>query len=229
MKLLVIDDNQALVRSLKDFLDKTIVVSSAATAKEGLWRACTEECDIIVLDVMLPDGLGTDVCREIRAADITTPIIALSGVTDVKTRVELLNIGADDYLMKPFSLLELRARIFAQLRRTSNNGTNGTLLTAGDLTLDLASRHVQRAGKEINLRRKEFDILAYLLRNQGQVVTRSMIFDHVWESDKDYWHNTIDVHIKRLRDKIDRPFKEPLIRTAYGVGYVLSEHKQYIN
>ena len=226
MKLLVIDDNQPLVRSLKDFLGKSIVVTSAATAKEGLWRACTEECDIIVLDVMLPDGLGTDICREIRAAHITTPIIALSAVAEVKTRVELLNAGADDYLTKPFSLLELRARIYAQLRRTYNNGINGTQLKAGDLVLDLASRHVQRAGQDINLRRKEFDILAYLLRNQGQVVTRAMIFDHVWESGKDYWHNTIDVHIKRLRDKVDRPFKEPLIRTAYGVGYVLNEHKQ---
>lgn len=223
MKLLVIDDNRALVRSLKDFLGKDFLIDSATTAKEGLWQATTAASDVIVLDLGLPDGLGSDVCREIRAANIATPIIVLSAVTDVKSRVELLSIGADDYLMKPFSLLELRARVLALMRRTPDSIFGAGKLSVGDLTIDLGGRRVQRAGRDIPLRRKEFDILTYLIRNRGQAVTRTMIFDHVWESDKTCWNNTIDVHIKHLRDKIDRPFSEPLIRTAYGVGYVLND------
>lgn len=222
MKLLIIDDNRALLRSLKDFLGKDFIIDAVATAKEGLWRACNADSDVIILDLGLPDGHGSDVCRDIRAAKVTTPIIVLSAATSVKSRVELLSIGADDYLMKPFSMLELRMRLFVLVRRTSGSTQSGTVITAGDLALDLGSRRAQRAGREIELRRKEFDILAYLVRNQGQAVTRTMIFDHVWEADKDCWHNTIDVHIKHLRDKIDRPFDTPLIKTAYGIGYVLS-------
>lgn len=222
MKLLVIDDNRALIRSLKDFLGKDFVVEATGTAAEGLNLATTTHNDVIVLDIGLPDGLGSDVCRQIREADITTPILILSAVNSVQSRVELLNSGADDYLMKPFSLAELRARLFALLRRAPHE-YDGNLLTFGDLTMDVSRRVVQRAGKDISLRRKEFDILEYLLRNRGKAVTRTMIFNHVWESDQNRWHNTVDVHIKHLRDKIDRPFGRPLIKTAYGIGYVLED------
>jgi len=223
MKLLVIDDNLALIKSLKDFLGEDFVIDYATTARTGLEQAVAATNDIIILDISLPDGLGSDVCREIRAAKITTPIIVLSAAADIRSRVELLGLGADDYLIKPFSLLELRARLFALIRRAGDGEHGGTVLKAGDLVMDLGTRRVQRAGNEIKLRRKEFDILTYLMRNRGQTVTRTMIFDHAWESNKDCWHNTIDVHIKHLRDKVDRPFSEPLIKTAYGIGYVLDD------
>lgn len=221
MKLLVIDDNPALVRSLKDFLGKEFVIDAVGTAKEGLQAAKNAVSDIIILDLGLPDGSGMDVCRKIRAGKTATPILVLSADNNIRNRVELLNSGADDYLVKPFSLLELRARLFALMRRLPN-GHNPNILTVANLTLDLGNRRVERAGREIVLRRKEFDILEYLVRNNGQVVTRTMILDHVWETDKDRWHNTVDVHIKHLRDKVDRPFGTPLIKTAYGIGYVLN-------
>ncbi|HUB93514.1 MAG TPA: response regulator transcription factor [Verrucomicrobiae bacterium] len=221
MKLLVIDDNRALIRSLRDFLGKDYVVDSAETAKKGLQRTFVGNYDVIILDICLPDELGNNVCRKIRKAGVTTPIIVLTAQNAVLSRVELLNSGADDYLTKPFSLLELRARLHALFRRAPA-GYHASLSFA-DLTLDIGKRHVQRAGQDIHLRRKEFDILEYLVRNSGQVVTRAMIIDHVWESDADRWNNTVDVHIKHLRDKIDRPFNTPLIKTAYGVGYVMND------
>jgi DNA-binding response OmpR family regulator len=223
MKILVIDDNVALVRSLKDFLSNDFIVDTARTAEEGLRQVMTGNSDIIILDIGLPDGLGSDVCRKIREAGITTPILILSGVSSIQSRVELLNSGADDYLIKPFSLAELRARIAALTRRMPAEYKATTTLTLGDLTMDLNKRQVKRAGREIELRRKEFDILEYLVRNKGKAVTRTMIFNHAWESDKSRWHNTVDVHIKHLRDKVDRPFGTPLIKTAYGVGYVLND------
>ena len=222
MKLLIIDDNRALTRSLKEHLRKDFVIDTASTAEEGLHQATISNCDAILLDLGLPDKLGSEVCKQIREAGIKTPIIILTGVNTVQSRVELLNIGADDYLAKPFALAELRARLRAVMRRLPNTYDN-TVLKVGDLVIDIDRRRVERAGKEVTLRRKEFDILEYLARNSGRAVTRAMIFDHVWESGKDGWHNTVDVHIKHLRDKIDRPFDVPLIKTAYGIGYVLDD------
>jgi two-component system OmpR family response regulator len=222
MKLLVIDDNRALVRSLRDFLSKDFVIDAASNLKDGFRLATTTANDVIVLDISLPDGLGSDLCKQVRAAGITTPILILTAVDNVQSRVDLLNNGADDYLIKPFSLAELRARLFALMRRAPA-GYNTTKLTFMDLVMDVGKRQVQRDGHDIVLRRKEFDILEYLLRNKGHAVTRTMIFNHVWESDKDRWHNTVDVHIKHLRDKVDRPFGTPLIKTAYGIGYVIDD------
>jgi len=222
MKLLIVDDNRALTRSLKEFLGKDFVIEMAGTAKEGLHLATTSNCDLILLDLGLPDGSGADVCRSIRAAGITVPIIILTAMNNVQSRVELLNMGADDYLTKPFALAELRARVGALMRRIPNTYTS-TVLTVRDLVIDLERRSVRRADQNIVLRRKEFDILEYLARNSGRAVTRDMIFDHVWESGKETWHNTVDVHIKHLRDKVDRPFDVPLIKTAYGIGYVLDD------
>jgi two-component system, OmpR family, response regulator len=222
MKLLVIDDNRALIRSLRDFLSKDFVIDAANSIRDGLRLATSTANDVIVLDISLPDGLGSDLCKQVRMAGITTPILVLTAVDNVQSRVDLLNNGADDYLIKPFSLAELRARLFALLRRAPA-AYNTTRLTFGDLVMDVGKRQVKRQGHDIILRRKEFDILEYLLRNKGHAVTRTMIFNHVWESDKDRWHNTVDVHIKHLRDKVDRPFETPLIRTAYGIGYVIDD------
>jgi two-component system OmpR family response regulator len=170
----------------------------------------------------LPDMAGYDICKDIRSSGSEVPILILTGNKDLGSRVGMLNAGADDYLVKPFSVAELRARLNALLRRAPAK-FGPDMLAVQDLVLDPNRREVERGGKRITLRRKEFDILEYLVRNKGRAVTRSMIFDHVWESTSEKWSNTVDVHIKYLRDKIDRPFAVPLIKTAYGVGYMIDD------
>ena len=222
MKLLLIEDNRTLADSLKKQLGKSFVVDSVRTGEEGMQRALAGGQDVIVLDLSLPDKSGYDVCRSIRLAQVNTPIIILTGAADVTSRVTLLNAGADDYLTKPFSVAELRARLGALLRRSPTT-ISSEVFKVRDLMLDPHRRRVERAGTVITLRRKEFDILEYLVRNRGRPVTRSMILDHAWDGTKDTWNNTVDVHIKHLRDKIDRPFGSPLIKTAYGIGYMIDD------
>ena len=223
MKLLLIEDNRQLTASLKEQLSGSFVVDIANTADEGLRQAFSGEHDIIILDLHLPDKNGYEVCKTLRVNHITTPVLILTGESDVKSRVNLLNGGADDYLTKPFSLEELKARVGAILRRAPATYNNNGILIVHDLIIDPGRRRVVRSGVDIPLRRKEFDILEYLVRNRGRAVTRAMILDHAWDSNKDTWHNTVDVHIKHLRDKIDRPFKTPLIKTAYGIGYMIDD------
>lgn len=222
MKLLLIEDSKSLTDGLKKQLGKSFVIDAVRTGEEGLQRALDSGQDIIVLDLSLPDKSGLEICKAIRQANIGTPILILTGTSDITSRVTLLNAGADDYLTKPFSVAELRARIGALLRRAPLTAPQEAYRVA-DLVVDPYRRKVQRAGVTINLRRKEFDILEYLIRNRGRPVTRAMILDHAWDGSKESWNNTVDVHIKHLRDKIDRPFKTPLIKTAYGIGYVLDD------
>jgi DNA-binding response OmpR family regulator len=222
MKVLLIEDNRSLADGLKKQLGKTFIVDAVRTGEEGLQRALVGGQDIIILDLALPDKNGYDVCRSIRLAQVDTPILILTGAADITSRVNLLNGGADDYVNKPFSVSELKARLGALLRRPPSAVDSDTL-SVQDLTIDPHRRRVERAGKPIILRRKEFDILEYLMRNRGRPVTRSMILDHAWDGSKDTWNNTVDVHIKHLRDKIDRPFGTPLIKTAYGIGYMIDD------
>lgn len=222
MKILLIEDNQALAQGLKKQLGKSFIIDTANTGEAGLQRALAGGQDVIILDLSLPDKNGYDVCRSIRLGNIDTPIIILTGAADITSRVTLLNAGADDYLTKPFSVAELRARLGALLRR-SPNPSSGEIFSVRDLTIDPHRRRVHRKGKPILLRRKEYDILEYLMRNRGRPVTRAMILDHAWDGTRDSWNNTVDVHIKHLRDKIDRPFGAPLIKTAYGIGYMIDD------
>ncbi len=222
MKLLLIEDSWLLIDSLKRHLSKRFVVDVAQTGKEGLRHIESGEHDLVILDLTLPDMGGLAVCRSIRSAKNSVPILILTGVKEYETRVELLNAGADDYVTKPFNIAELEARVRALLRRGSKAHSSG-LLQVGDLVLDPSRRQVTRGGKAIELRRKEFDILEYLVRNAGHAVTRPMILSHVWEAGKQGWNNTVDVHIKHLRDKVDRPFGAPLIKTAYGIGYLVED------
>ncbi len=222
MKLLLIEDNRTLAEGLKKQLGKSFIVDAVRTGEEGLQRAMNGGQDIIILDLSLPDKNGYDVCRAIRLANIPTPIIILTGASDVTSKVTLLNAGADDFLTKPFSVAELRARLGALLRRPVA-AMSTEVFTVQDLIVDPQRRRVERAGTQIQLRRKEFDILEYLMRNRGRPVTRSMILDHAWDGTKDTWNNTVEVHIKHLRDKIDRPFDKPLIKTAYGIGYMIDD------
>lgn len=225
MKLLCIEDNVELIESLNHFLTSGAKVDSATKGQDGLALANKNNYDAIILDLGLPDISGLDVCMKLRQANIQTPILILSGTQDANTKVTLFEAGADDFLTKPFAIAELRARLFALLKR--GNFIPGTgnvqLLKVGNLTLDPLSQRVERSGKAIRLRRKEFEILEYLMRNRNSIVTRSMIMDNVWDSDSSSWNSTINVHIKRVRDKVDRPYKRKLIKTAYGLGYTIND------
>lgn len=220
MKILFIEDNRLLTDSLKSLLNKMYIVDFVRTGREGIEKAHSITYNLILLDLGLPDMNGLDVCRELRAAHIIAPILILTVQKDPQTSVKLLNSGADDYLTKPFNGEVLKARIAALLRR-GQEMHDEKIVGVDDLTVNITRRQVWRAGISIALRRKEFDILEYLITNHGRALTRSMILDHVWEAGTEGWNNTVDVHIKHLRDKIDRPFGKSLIKTAYGIGYMV--------
>ncbi len=218
MKLLLIEDTAAIVTRMKAFLRPQYIVEAVKTGEEAIEMAQRTVYDAIILDLGLPDIPGLVVCQRLRDLPSNAPILVVTGDDRLISRVSLLNAGADDFIIKPFHADEFKARLTAVLRRPAILKDPDTL-TCLDLVMDTARRQVTRAGTTITLRRKEFDILEYLLRNHGRVVTREMILNHVWDSTKDTWGSVVDVHIKRLRDKIDRPFAVPLIKTAYGLGY----------
>jgi DNA-binding response OmpR family regulator len=222
MKILYIDDNRLLIESVKKHLQSTYTVDAEHTGREGIEKARSVNYAVILLDLGLPDMNGLDVCKALRSFEISTPVLILTIQKDPLTSVKLLNCGADDYLTKPFNSDVLKARIAALLRRRQELQEE-TVIRIDDLTVNVSRRQVWRSGVNISLRRKEFDILEYLANNRGRILTRSMILDHVWESGTEGWNNTVDVHIKLLRDKIDRPFGGSLIKTAYGIGYTLSD------
>jgi len=222
MKILYIDDNRLLIDSVKDLLNTTYTVDFTCTGQEGIEKARAIDYSLILLDLGLPDISGFEVCRELRNAQVTTPIIILTVQKDPSTSVQLLNCGADDFVTKPFNSDVLQARIAALLRRGQDMRAE-KVITIGDLSVNITRRQVIRAGVVISLRRKEFDILEYLAANHGRALTRTMILDHVWESGTEGWNNTVDVHIKHLRDKVDRPFDRQLIKTAHGIGYMLDD------
>lgn len=221
MQLLLVDDNAALTWRLQRHLGKHFNVQVAQSGREGQRLAELRQFDAIILDLGLPDINGEEVCAALRKQNISAPILVLTAEDGLDSKVRLLEKGADDYLTKPFEALELTARINALLRRRRTIQPS-LLLQVGDLTIDSHRRVVKRAGKPISLRRKEFDILEYLAKHQGTIVTQTMILDYIWDDiDKNTWSNTIRVHIKNLRDKIDKPFDKTLLKTARGVGYIL--------
>jgi DNA-binding response OmpR family regulator len=224
MKILFIDDNRLLAESVKKALNSTYLVDYECTGREGIEKARSVKYSVLLLDLGLPDMNGFEVCKALRSANITTPVLILTVQKDPQTSVKLLNCGADDFLTKPFNSEVLKARIAALLRR-SQELHQEKVIKVDDLTVNISRRQAWRSGVNIPLRRKEFDILEYLVSNHGRVLTRSMILDHVWESGTEGWNNTVDVHIKHLRDKVDRPFARSLIKTAYGVGYMLNDTK----
>lgn len=220
MKLLIIEDNPRLSKRMKQQLQKWYVIEVAQTGDEGLRLASTDIFDLIMLDLGLPDTPGLVVCQQIRAVSRDTPILVVTGIDTTASRVELLEAGADDYITKPFDPLELTARINALMRRRKR-GENIALITIGDLEINPARRTVNRAGIPITLRKKEFDILEYLASHAGSVVPRHMIINHAWPVTSKGWVGSIDVHIKQLRDKVDKPFSYPIIKTSYGIGYMV--------
>lgn len=220
MRILIVEDHKDIAESIKEELRPTYAVDICTTGRDGSYQARTNEYDLIILDITLPDISGIDVCHQIRADGITTPILMLTGEAEVESKVIALDTGADDYLTKPFNFDELSARIRALMRRAQDAMTSNKI-TVDDLILDTAQRTVTRGHKIIKLRRKEFDLLEYMMRNAGKVLTRSMILEHVWDNNVDFFTNAIDVHVKYLRDQIDRPFKKKLIKTVHGLGYTL--------
>ncbi len=196
-------------------------VDFATTGADARWMAEAVTYEAIVLDVMLPDGDGFGVCAAFRAAEIWTPVLMLTARDAVEDRVAGLDAGADDYLLKPFSFAELEARLRALVRR--GRPERPPVLAAGDLRLDPAARRVSRGGVEIELSRKEFDLLELLLRRAGEAVSRYELLEHGWDFAYDNRSNVIDVHVKRLREKIDRPFGRRSLETVRGVGYRLRE------
>ncbi len=218
MRALVIDDEETIRAMLADNLRaQCFAVDTAADGMEGSYLARTNSYDIIILDNMLPQKSGITVCQEIRRTGHTTPIIVLSVLSDTWRKIDFLNSGADDYLLKPFSFEELLARIRALMRRPAE--MEGDVLSIDDLTINTKQQRVMRDGKGIYLTRKEFMLLAYLMRNQGSVLSRAMIMEHVWDMTNDPFSNTIESHILSLRKKLDTVPERKLIHTVPGRGY----------
>lgn len=221
MKILLIeDDARTAAFILKGLKQAGFTTVHAEDGKTGLFKAKTEEFDLAVIDIMLPVMDGFSVIEKIRAAKITTPIIILSAKNAVEDKIRGLQLGSDDYLAKPFSFSELLARIQALLRR-ANTTSDPTTLTVADLTIDLLSHRVTRGNVRIDIQPLEFQLLEYLVRNTGRVVSKTMIMEHVWEYNFDPQTNVVEARVCRLRDKIDKPFERKLIHTVRGFGYVL--------
>ncbi|HEV3164009.1 MAG TPA: response regulator transcription factor [Isosphaeraceae bacterium] len=222
MRVLVVEDNPDMGPYLEQGLrEQGFAVDLVTDGRQGVEYAASGVYDLLILDRMLPGRDGLDVLRKLRAAGIQTPAIFVTAKSAVTDRVEGLDAGADDYLVKPFSFAELLARIRVVLRRGPE--AVPTVLKVADLLLDPGSRTVERGGERIELSAKQFALLHYLMRHAGQVVSRTMIQEHVWNYAFDGLTNVVDVHISRLRNKVDRGFDRPLIHTLRGVGYVLRE------
>jgi two-component system OmpR family response regulator len=223
MRVLVIeDDPQTLDYVVRGLEEAGHIVEAASNGKEGLFQALEQSFDVLVIDRMLPELDGLSVIQTLRSSEKTTPILILSALGEVDDRVEGLRKGGDDYLVKPFAFSELLARLEALVRRGDAEVVE-THLQVGDLEMDLLKREVRRAGEKIELQPREYRLLEYLVRHAGQVVTRTMLLEKVWDYHFDPQTNVIDVHVSRLRSKIDKGFDTPLIHTVRGAGYVLRQ------
>jgi two-component system OmpR family response regulator/two-component system copper resistance phosphate regulon response regulator CusR len=220
VNILIIEDDPVLGRALRQGLEESgHMCEWNRSGLRGLEQALAQKSDAIVLDRMLPDVPGLDVLRRLRLQGVRTPVLILTALGSIAERVEGLHHGADDYLVKPFAFPELLARLTAITRRSLQ--LSSQQLTAGPLTLDLGARRVTRDGLDISLTPTEFSLLEFLMRNAGQVVTRRMLCEHLWDADWEGVTNLIEVHVNRLRAKIDRDFETPLLQTVRGRGYVL--------
>ena len=222
MHVLVIEDDAQLAGYLcKAFGETGAVVDHTGDGRDGLLLAAANDYDVLIIDRMLPSLDGLSILRTLRGSGDRTPVLVLSALGDVDDRVEGLRAGGDDYLVKPFAFSELHARIEALLRRSTPGDGPITRFRVSDLEMDLLTREVYRAGQPVQLQPREFRLLEYLLRHTGQVVTRTMLLEHVWDYHFDPQTNVIDVHISRLRAKIDKGFDRPLLHTVRGAGYIL--------
>ncbi len=223
MRILLIEDDLKLASFiLKGFKEAGFAVDHCADGEDGLHMDLNETYDAAIVDIMLPKLDGFSLIDELRRRKITTPVIILSAKRSVEDRIKGLQTGSDDYLVKPFSFAELLARVQALIRRASGTAEPNTLVV-GDLSMDLRTRKVMRGEKKIDLPPLEFSLLEYLMRNAGNVVSKTMIMEHVWDYNFDPQTNVVEVRICKLRDKIDNDFEKKLIHTVYGAGYVLEQ------
>lgn len=228
MRLLVVEDEPSLLKTIaKRLKEKGYSVDTAKNGKDGLAFAEAGDYDGIILDIMLPIIDGLTILKKLRANKVLAPVLLLTARDAIQDRVEGLDLGADDYLVKPFSFDELLARIRALLRRQGEN--REVVLGIGDLTLDTTTHVATRKGKNIELTTKEYAVLEYLLRNKEQLLTKSQIIEHVWDYSFDYNSNIVEVYIRYLRRKIDDDFEPKLIHTMRGSGYILKEQNERSN
>jgi len=223
MRILIVEDEHKIAQSIKKGLElEHYAVDLSFTGDEGFDFATTEEYDLIILDVLLPGMNGIEICKSLREKQIHTPILMLTAKGQVHEKVEGLNAGADDYLTKPFAFEELLARIRALTRRPKNH--TGSVLSVGDLSVNTLTYEVKRGDTPIQLSHKEYALLEYMVRHQGQVLTKDRIMSHVWSYDSDILPNTVEVYVGYLRNKIDKKFpnQKPLIYTVRGFGYRVS-------
>lgn len=222
MRILLIEDDEAVARHLvKGLKESGHNVDHAGNGRDGLFMSASERFDVIIVDRMLPGGIdGLGIIEALRRTGNATPVLILSALATIDERVKGLKAGGDDYLTKPFAFAELLARLDALTRRASTSAID-TRLAVGDLEMDLLSREVKRSGQAIDLQPREFSLLEYLMRHAGQVVTRTMLLESVWDYHFDPQTNVIDVHISRLRQKIDKGFERPLLHTVRNAGYMI--------
>jgi two-component system, OmpR family, response regulator len=224
MRILIIEDDKDVADYIhKGLRESGYVVDHSADGREGLFLATTETYDLIILDRMLPNVDGLVILKTLRGVGNNVPVIILSALSEVDDRVQGLKAGSDDYIIKPFAFTELLARLEALLRRHHGETETVTKLYAADLEVDLLARTVKRGNTKINLQAREFGLLEYLLRHKGQIVTRTMLLENVWHYHFDPQTNVIDVHISRLRRKIDDDFSMALIKTVRGAGYTIDD------
>ena len=220
MKILIVEDDKKILSFLqKGFREHSFTVDPAADGREAFFLATSQQYDCMILDIMLPNMDGFELVRKVRERGVDTPVIFLTAKDAVEDRVKGLELGGDDYMVKPFAFSELLARVRAITRRGKTE--DPTLLTAGDLTLNVTKRIVKRSDRDINLTPTEFNLLQYLMEKKTEVVTRTMLAENVWGYFFDPMTNVIDVHITNLRKKIDLDDLNPLIHTVRGVGYIL--------
>lgn len=225
MRILIVEDDQSLHRIIKRRLsEEGYAVDGCFDGEDALYYMESQAYDCVILDWMLPKKDGVILLREFRDKGYLTPVLMLTAKDSITDRVEGLDAGADDYLTKPFAYDELSARVRALLRRNTESKSNK--LQLADLTMDLLMHRVVRNHQEITLTSREYALLEYFLRNQGQVLTRSQIADHVWNYDFDYDSNVVDVYVRYLRNKIDKGFAYPLLHTIRGYGYVLKDENE---
>ncbi len=223
MYVLVVEDDERVARIVaRGLMEAGNRVEVSHDGLDGLQRGLSGAYDIVVLDILLPQMDGLTVCRNLRKQRVRTPILMLTARDSVPDKVRGLDAGADDYLVKPFSMDELHARIRALVRRAAEEPDDQALHVA-DLTLDLGARVARRGGQTIELTTKEFEVLEYLMRHRGQVLTKTQLSDHVWGYDATLTSNVVETYIHYLRNKVDRGFQRPLIRTIRGVGYSIRE------
>lgn len=223
MRLLLVEDDRRFGRSLKGLLESEgYAVDWYQTGTDGVKHGRLEDYDLAIIDIGLPDISGREVVRRLREADVTTPVLFLTALGQLRDKVLGLDAGADDYVVKPVLFEELLARLRTLLRRPPL--TTPVILKCGDLTMDLSARLVKRDGQEIHLSLKEYALLEYLMRQSNRTVSRQELIDHVWDSELDAFSNTVDVHIGYLRRKIDDAFAEskPILKTVRGIGYRLT-------